>query len=584
MSRGAAAALLLSVACAGVALWPALLDPGGSLVGDPDHPDCLGNHWLLDWVAARLWAGEGLLHNPDYYWPIGDAPVLAGNGTDGVLAAPLLWLWPWPAGAVAYAFVQRLLDGLAGWLLGRGLGVSGRAALWLVPAAALSPYALTEASAGRWSQAGTWPLIAALGLWIAFLRGARPAVGAAAGLAVAAAGLLYWYYAWFFALAAAPLAACLGLRARHARGLGWMALCAGAPLLPWLALFIEGWAALPGAAEDPAAVAALRAREAIPGPGALLQAAAGPAAAAALAWPSLAAALGAGPLLAAPGPRRRLTLGLLLIVLGALALAWGDRGPGSPFLWVYERAAPLRRFWWPMRHLVLVHVGLGALGALCFDALGRARPRLAAGLLGLGLALWLPAAALQGAPVQVTVRPVVWPRAAWRALAALPEGVVLTPPIAPGAAGSQWPLMAQRAHRHPLLVGHAPWVDRVRPAAWDAAVAADPALSALRALELGAPIRLEGSGLRALERRGLRWLALDRSAFVVDLMPVVRAYDGLFDALCGQPVYRDRGVQIWDLSACAPGAVAEAHAPWPAGLQPAGPERPLVGVWPAPSP
>jgi hypothetical protein len=61
------------------------------------------------------------------------------------------------------------------------------------------------------------------------------------------------------------------------------------------------------------------------------------------------------------------------------------------------------------------------------------------------------------------------------ALAALPEGVVLTPPIAPQAAGSQWALMAQRAHRHPLLVGHAPWVDRVRPAAWDAAVAEDPA-------------------------------------------------------------------------------------------------------------
>lgn len=592
MKRGWGGALLLSAACAVAALWPALLDPAGSLIGDPDHPDCLGNHWLLDWVASRIGAGQGLLHNPDYYWPVGDAPLLAGNGTDGILAAPLLWLWPWPAGAVAYAFVQRLLDGLAGWLLGRGLGASARAACWMVPAAALSPYALTEASAGRWSQAGTWPLIAALGLWAAFLRSAKPGVGAAAGLLLAASGLLYWYHAWFFVLAAAPMAVGLGLGRRHARGLAWMALCAGGPLLPWLVVFVARWDEVPGVTEavvtglSPVGGAALdpRAREAIPGLRALIVAVGGPAGAAALAWPALFAAPLALPLLLRPGPRRRGVVVLVAILVGFFALALGDRGPGSPFRWIYDAAAPLRRFWWPMRHLVLVHLSLAGLGALTLDALGQTRPRLALGLLIIGLGAWLPAAHLQGAPAAVTVRPLSWPRAAWVALAALPEGVVLTPPIAPQAAGSQWPLMAQRAHRHPLLVGHAPWVDRVRPAAWDAAVAEDPALSALAALERGTPIALEGAALRALEGRGLRWLALDRSAFVVDLQPVVQAYDAIFDELCGQPVYRDKGVQIWDLSACSSTAVARAHAPWPAGLAPGGPERPVVGVWPAPSP
>lgn len=572
----------LSVTCAVAALWPALLDPFGSLIGDADHPDCLGNHWLLDWVAARARAGQGILHNPDDYWPVGDAPVLAGNGTDGLLAAPLLALWPWPAGAVAYALSQRTLDGLAGFLFGRGLGLSPAASALLVPALALSPYALTEASAGRWSQAGTWPLVAALAAFATFLRDPRPRWGAATGAAVAAAGLLYWYHVWFFVLAAAPMAALLGLGRRHARGLAWAALLSAGPLVPWLALFVAAWSRLPGAAElaDPAL--AQRGREAIGGPLDLLLGAEGPAAAAALAWPAL---LGALSLTLRRSPGRSREIGALCaILLLFFSLALGERGPASPFALVYDLAPPLRRFWWPLRHLLLVHLALGGLAAIALDRVVARSPRAGRALAAAAIVLWLPAAHVQGAPIAVTVRPLHWPREAWVALAAMPDGVVMSPPIAPEAAGSQWGLMAQRTHGHPLLVGHAPWVARVRPQGWDEAVAADPALSTLQALERGAPITLRGAELLALNARGLRYLALDRSAFIVELQPVVRAYDALFDALCGQPTYRDKGVQIWELARCAPDATASAHAPWPEGLAPAGPERPIQGVWLQPSP
>ena len=73
--------------CLGLALGvagPLALDPANRIAGDWRHPDCLGNHWLLVWVAEQIRSGGSLLHNDLYYWPFGDAPWLAGNGSEGL--------------------------------------------------------------------------------------------------------------------------------------------------------------------------------------------------------------------------------------------------------------------------------------------------------------------------------------------------------------------------------------------------------------------------------------------------------------------------------------------------------------------
>ena len=135
---GAVRSILLALAVVlTLALWvmlPALSEADSTLVGDWMHPDCISNHWLLAWVAERLAAGEGILHNPRYYWPVGDAPVLAGNGAEGVAYLPFHVLLGWPTGAVVYLTVVLAFNGLAAWALGRALGAGPVHAL--LPAAA----------------------------------------------------------------------------------------------------------------------------------------------------------------------------------------------------------------------------------------------------------------------------------------------------------------------------------------------------------------------------------------------------------------------------------------------------------------
>jgi hypothetical protein len=200
----------------------------------------------------------------------------------------------------------------------------------------------------------------------------------------------------------------------------------------------------------------------------------------------------------------------------------------------------------------------------------------------------VPLSALPGgARLQIEGEALRWPPAALEALRGAEPGVVAQPPFAPEAASSQWPLMLQRAHRHPLLTGHALWVARVRPAAWDARWGRDQAIGAFQALERGqhpggAP--LPGAALRALSAQGVRWFLLDPSAFVTEQLGLASAYRGALTALCGRPWRQAEGLSVWDLSRCDPRAAASVAWAWPDGLRPGGPERPVEGVHPdAPS-
>ena len=89
--------VFLSILMAILRLGPVFWNPEQYSVGGWGHPDNLGNHWLLVWVAERLGSGESILHNTQYYVPIGDYPWLAGNGSEG-FNRPFHWLLGWPAG------------------------------------------------------------------------------------------------------------------------------------------------------------------------------------------------------------------------------------------------------------------------------------------------------------------------------------------------------------------------------------------------------------------------------------------------------------------------------------------------------
>ncbi|CAN0452094.1 unnamed protein product, partial [Ectocarpus fasciculatus] len=232
-------AVLCCVGLSAWCLWPALQDPGGVLIGGWAHPDCLSNHWLLAWVAERLLAGEGILHNPDYYWPVGDEPVLAGNGAEGILYLPFHALLGWPAGSVAYVATVLVLNGLSGCALGRAAGAGPWASLAAASLAVAFPYPLQELSAGRFTQAAIcWPT-AAIAAWLWLLQRPGRGVAIACGLLTAAAGFFYWYHALFACLADALLLAAF---LAHRRPLPWRpALLAAATALlaiaPWAVVF-----------------------------------------------------------------------------------------------------------------------------------------------------------------------------------------------------------------------------------------------------------------------------------------------------------------------------------------------------------
>jgi hypothetical protein len=157
----ALAAVALCVALTVERLGGALSAPGRVIVGDWHHPDCLGNHWLLVWVAERLSMGQSLVHNDAYYWPYGDAPWLAGNGSEGLLYLPFHLLWGWPVGVAAYAGAVWVGNGLAGWALGRAAGAGPWAALVCAAGVGSSAYAAQEMGSGRFSQANLLFLVGA---------------------------------------------------------------------------------------------------------------------------------------------------------------------------------------------------------------------------------------------------------------------------------------------------------------------------------------------------------------------------------------------------------------------------------------
>ena len=292
----------------------------------------------------------------------------------------------------------------------------------------------------------------------------------------------------------------------------------------------------------------------------------------------------------------RIRLSLILIWLFFFLLALGPLFPGAPYNWVYRWNPPLRRFWWPVRHVVVSNAMWAVLAALALDYMLSRRPRALLLTAALASFLTIPILHAQGSPTSIRISAVNTPEKGYGWLASAPSGVVVSPPLAPQAGSQQLAMAFQIFHGKPLLAGHALWVDRVRPAQWDEFVSNNSFLTALQKLELGElPIHASPAlatdsevllsfapdDLQSLLDQDVRWFVIDRSQFTLGLQPVVKQYRLVFAELFGQSVASDEGVRFYDGTTW--NRISHVVLPkwrWPETLQPGGPEMPLLGRYP----
>jgi len=572
------AALATSLGLALLATWPVWTAPGQGMLCGVMHPDCAGNQWLLVWVAERASSLEGLLHNSRYYWPVGDAPFLAGNGGEGLLYLPFHLLLGWPTGANVFLIALLVGNGLAACWVARGAGASWPGSLLAAASLGAGPYALRELGAGRFSQADLVWLLLFVGAWLRLLRDPRLRWALLAGALLAVASSLYWYHGLFGVLAGALLAGGAGVAAwrRGARlgdlptvpllafGLTYLLLVAG-PLL-W---YLVHWDALPGTGEDlfphPEAV---RDSMDVAVPFLVRQ---GRFIGQALpATVVLLAGVQVVKLALGRSDRPGLDVALLLCWGVFLTLAMGPAlslAGASPFEIIYGLAAPLRRFWWPSRHVLICNVALCLLAA-------RALPPLRRGWASAGVAALLVLTVplllqVQGVGNRTHSTALAWPPDFYAGLAAEPGEVLLDLPLSPRVALSQKPLLYQLAHGKALLNGHGLWVDRVRPPAWDTFVTDNGLLRGLQAVEDGSldgELGFEAAELEALRSDGLALIVLNREHYPLGLAAAVDRQRAVLSTLFGPPFASTTGAWAWR-TADWTGATTVPLEPWelPAG-------------------
>ena len=589
MSRWTLAAVFAALAAGLAATWPAASSPSDTILCNFVHPDCLSNHWLMVWVAEQARDGGSILHNDRYYWPVGDSPWLAGNGSEGFAYLPWHLIFGWPVASTVHLVLMVVLNGVAAYAVARASGASGAGSLAAAPSGALLVYAVQELGAGRFSQVSLCWLGFFCAAWVHLLRQPSPARAVLAGFLLAWTSLFYWYYGFFGVVAGALL---LGARLVAERrldratllSLGVFALSFLLMISPLLWVFLDNWSGIVGTAEV-----------VFPHPEALQDAT----------WPGIPFLATGGrhsgralPLttcllaLVALVPRRRAAaappggaptwarVGLLVVALFFAALMAGPLLPHGPYEWVYGLAGPLRRFWWPYRHVVVLNLALIALAAHGLDRLLAAGPRRA--VAGVLLALTIPVQlTLQDAPWHSQFTRAEVPVGFYAGLADAPGTLLLEPPLSPQIASAQTQLIYQLDHRKSLIGGHALWVDRVRPAAWDAAVAQNSFLTQMQALEraeLTGTFTFDPADLRALIDAGSRTIVINREYFPIAMADLVEAYMTVCNAAFGPATASGKRVKAWDMGNWN-GASSYPFTPfvWPAGIQPGGPTLAIQG-------
>ncbi len=557
------------------AAGPVAVDPTTHFLGSWHHPDCIGNHWLLVWVAERLGSGEALLHNDNYYHPFGDAPWLAGNGSEGFLYAPFHWIFGWPLAAGLYGLVILWWNGFAGYLLGRAVGAGPWGSLVVLAATGVSVYVMQELNAARFSQADIGFLLAALAAYLALLDRPRWILSVFCGAAVAAASALYWYHGVFFGLAAGVLTLARIPRVpwRHVLGAAVIALVGVGPLL---AVFLTNWQLVPGTEELtwPRDMPQLDA-VALGLPWMVQK---GEHRGLATALVLVALALWGGVRLAlGRSSHPRLELGLWGLALVSWLLALGSQTPVYEGL--YGLTSTLRRFWWPYRHVVLFQAAVALLAARSLASLpgpGALKALVTVGLVPLCLLL-------QRDPIHLHYTSIT-PSPFHEALGELPGEVLLGLPFSPQVANSQLPLAYQLWHGKKMINGHAPWVSRVRPPAWDVLLEENSFLQALADYERGLSgptLSFQARDLADLRADGLSIIWIDRELFPVRLHDCVRNLETLLTELFGEPVLEESRRAAWLVANWTGTTTVEAPAwEWPEKLRRGGNDTPLLSRLP----
>lgn len=585
-------AFLLSLGLALFALEPTWYEPGRWMIGNWYHPDCLSNHWLLVWVAEQLSHGRGLVHNDQYYWPVGDFPVLAGNGSEGVLYLPFHLLFGWPVGVQYYALLVLTLNGLSGYALARAAGAEKWSALWGAATLGALPYALQEMSSGRFNQVSVCWMVFFMASWFRFLELPTRGRAVLSAAALAAASFFYWYYGFFGVIAGGTVLVVRALWQRRLPPVGLLALFSVAFLLmigPWAWMFAANWDQVPGTselAEFPHREAINQARP-VRWPFLVVE---GTELAHAMSGPGFGLAvigllLALRPFRPAEAPAWRSWAALSLVLVWALfwGLSLGPLFPHAPYTVLYGLAEPLRRFWWPIRHEAMAQAAAATLGALALSAgLSRIRLEPVRAVLALLIALGGPVVMrLQGVRHKVEVTDIKAPPPVYPSLAERKGGGLIEPPVAPELGGAQQQLIYQLYHRKTLLNGTALWVERVRPDAWDDIMAKNSFVAELQRLERGeldTSFRFEAADLETLRAAGFRFISINREMFPLPLKDLTDSYTTLMTVLFGQPILRANGIKVWDTGQWK--GKTEATFPkftWPSHVVKAGPTQRIGG-------
>ena len=541
--------LALGIARLGNVFW----HPKSFLVGGWSHPDNLGNHWLLVWVSEQLLHGKGILHNDRYYVPFGDYPWLAGNGSEGVLYLLFSWM-EWPLGVVALILVIFLLSGMCTYLMSRALYIGAWQSLIPVSVVLSSPFLHRELSAGRFSQVDIAWLMGSIAGLLWLLRSANRFWIIWTGVFVACTGFFYWYYAFFFVLFAVISVLILGTR-NHIQPIVKSAILSIICIAPIAWIYAENWGLIPGVSED-----------IFPSPDAFADSLnftfawfepLGRTAGAVQSIPSWIFAIFA--VIAVFQKNRsiesqqmpKVVFMALMVFLLFWLLAYGPKLP--IFEWVYGWAPPLRRFWWPSRHLIMVNIAMSILAgvgwqAICQKWLQDHQTKL---WMSIGCAVLIPFSFwLQGnRPFQALNSPVELPIEVYQDIADLEGDVLLTPPLSPKLAKSQAALLFQLFHHKRLLTGHALWVDRVRPTKWDDLIDNHVLLKAMQKFENGEnpdPVVLSQGDLVSLWDLGVDWIVLDAELFLQSANPVLNGYVQVLTELFGAPILQKDHVWVFN--------------------------------------
>jgi len=415
------------------------------------------------------------------------------------------------------------------------------------------------------------------------------------GVLLALTSFFYWYYG-LFALIATGLIWLFQGKSRAPVGvMVWMVATFAVLIAPWAWVFASHWSTVVGTEE--AAV--------FPHPQAMLDVTRitlpplvrqGRDAGQAMPWTVwLLGLAGLGMLLRRALQCPDLSLrgrwrGLLAVWLVFYLFSLGPFASWSPYTLFYGLAPPLRRFWWPIRHMVLAQAMWGVFAALALHGLMRLsrllRPEVVTAVLALVLAFSTPfILRWQGAPHQVVSTEIDLPHDGYQRLAEAEPGVLIELPLAPQAASTQQTLIHQLTHRMTLLGGHALWVDRVRPSAWDDFVSEHSFLRALQAFERGetqGQVVFDRADLIVLQDMGLRWITVNRAYFTFSIKPMVERYHEVLVQLFGQPTLRGTGMKVWDISRWTGHSDVRSETPWnwPNGVEYAGPDQPLLGWHP----